>query len=316
MNEEVSPDAVSEDIDWFPRDLTLAGPERHPVQMLQHQTLDGRPTVHDGETASVLGLAAAPIEGPTHFSQFDPLAYCLWGPRWFELGCLSAHFTQMVFEGDGVVAIARPFRPTAAEISAHKSDGSAVLAGSISVPEHPLRTQVQSRRDLAKGAQGLRILDQLKIGMTSAADDPVSIDHSSNNGPLYPFSLADKLSAITEPNPWYTAEGGKLSPWGRPILPTEMISVLAMKTPPELPVRQPSVGLFLDLEVQVHGNPLFVAAEYTVSHEVVGLGESRKTESYWTQSVLTDAVSGRLAATVLLHQGVFKASHPAYAERF
>lgn len=301
-------------LDWFPSELTLAGPERHPVQLLQHQTLDGRPTVHNRETASALGLAAAPIEGPTHFSQFDPLAYCLWGPRWFELGCISAHFTQMVFEGDAVVATARPFRPTAAEISAHKADGSAVLSGSISVPGHSLRTRVQSRKDLATGVQGLRILDQLEIGMVSAPDAPVSVDYSSNNGPHYPFSLDDKLGAVTEPSPWYTPDGGRRSPWGRPILPTEMISVLAMKTAPEFPVRQPSIGLFLDLEIQLHGEPLFVDTGYTVTHEVVGLSESRKTESYWTRSVLADAVSGRRAATILLHQGVFKASHPAYAE--
>jgi Transposase IS116/IS110/IS902 family len=41
-------------------------------------------SLHDGEAAASLGLIGAPIEGPTHFSQFDPLALALWGQNWFE----------------------------------------------------------------------------------------------------------------------------------------------------------------------------------------------------------------------------------------
>ena len=29
------------------------------------------------------------------------------------------------------------------------------------------------------------------------------------NGPGYPFSLDEKLGAITEPHPWYTPDGGR-----------------------------------------------------------------------------------------------------------
>ena len=51
-----------------------------------------------------MGLAGAPIEGPTHFSQFDPLAVTLWGTAWFERGCISSHFRTMVVEGEQVQA--------------------------------------------------------------------------------------------------------------------------------------------------------------------------------------------------------------------
>jgi hypothetical protein len=73
-------------------DGALVGPARHPKQMLGDQQYDGHASLHDDDVAGGLGLAGAPIEGPTHFSQFDPLAFSAWGRRWFETGCISAHF--------------------------------------------------------------------------------------------------------------------------------------------------------------------------------------------------------------------------------
>jgi hypothetical protein len=92
----------------------------------------------------------------------------------------------------------------------------------------------------------------------------------------------------------------------------EMLSVLAHKSGVGWPVRTPSLGLFLDLEVRLVDGPVFVDQDYTVEHEVVGLGQSRRTESYWTRSTLTDESTGRPAAVVLLHSGVFKDSYPGY----
>ena len=76
--------------------------------------------------------------------------------------------------------------------------------------------------------------------------------------------------------------------------------------------RQPSVGLFLDLEVRLLDGPLFVSEHYDVVHTIVGMSESRRTESFWTQSAITPAGGGTTIATVLLHQGVFKDSFPDY----
>ena len=81
---------------------TLVGPLRTPAQMLAEQEYAGHTSVHDDETAAKLGLAGAPIEGPTHFSQIDPLAVERWGQSWFEQGCVSSHFLNMVVEGEQV----------------------------------------------------------------------------------------------------------------------------------------------------------------------------------------------------------------------
>ena len=135
----------------------------------------------------------------------------------------------------------------------------------------------------------------------------VTMDFDTSNGALYPFTLADKLERITERSSWYDPDGD--SPWGAPIVPTEMLSVLAHQAGAHFPVRGPAVGLFIDLEVRFVDGPVFVGRPYEIVHTLVGIGQSRAVESYWTESTITDPDSGGHAATVLLHQGVFKASY-------
>jgi hypothetical protein len=295
----------------FDTEITLTGPWRRPAQMLAEQEYDGHASVHDDATAESLGLAGAPIEGPTHFSQIDPLAVAAWGPAWFERGCVSAHFRTMVVEGEEVQA-SLVLAGDSGRIDAVKRDGSPVLTGTASIgPEHA-ETELQRRIDSVGDPGELHIVDRLSIGETRQGTHPVRITRAERNGAGYPFSLDDKLARITEPHPWYTAEGGTSSPWGRAVVPMEMISVLAHKAGPSWPVRTPSLGLFLDLEVRIVDGPVFVDQEYDVDHEIVGLGQSRRTESHWTRSTLTDVSTGRATVVVLLHSGVFKDSYPEY----
>jgi hypothetical protein len=295
----------------FDTEVTVSGPMRAPVQMLAEQGLGGFGTVHDDATAAGLGLAGAPIEGPTHFSQFDPLAVTLWGRDWFEQGCISSHFRTMVVEGEQVQASMTTTGPTTARVEAHKADGTPVLTGTASVgPDHP-QTELEGRL-AAQGDPGeLFVVDQLRVGMRTDGG-VTSIDRTTANGAGYPFSLAQKLERITEPHEWYSEHGGRSSPWRRAIVPTEMISVLAFKGGEPLPVRSPALGLFLDLEVRLVAGPLFVEQDYRIEREVVGLSQSRRTESYWTRTTITDVESSRPVAAVLLHSGVFKESYPGY----
>ncbi len=70
----------------------LVGPWRQPHQMLNAQIYDSHASIHDDATARKLGLQGGTIEGPTHLSQFEPLCASVWGPSWFEAGCISAHY--------------------------------------------------------------------------------------------------------------------------------------------------------------------------------------------------------------------------------
>ena len=68
-------------------------------------------------------------KGPTHFSQFAPLGFALWGNHWLEQGCISAHYRSPVYEGEEVRAFLR--RPGAgaalAEIWMLRANGDEIL---------------------------------------------------------------------------------------------------------------------------------------------------------------------------------------------
>ncbi|HEY3887010.1 MAG TPA: hypothetical protein VGL73_00440 [Caulobacteraceae bacterium] len=209
----------------FDTQLTLRGPLRQPRQMLAQQEYGGHASIHDDATAERLGLRAGPIEGPTHFSLFPPLLAKIWGQAWFERGCISSHYLNMVVEGEAVRAFADvpPDGATSTRVWAEKEDGTPVLEASASIG--PGETLLDQRMRALRPPERLLILADLKVGMTGARDEAVRMDPDQHMGALYPFSLNQKLAAITETSPWYSDAAA--SPWGRAIIPIEMVSVLA-----------------------------------------------------------------------------------------
>lgn len=300
----------------FDTPLAICGPLRKPRQMLAEQEYGGHSSIHDDAMAEKLGFRAGPIEGPTHFSLFPPLLEHLWGRAWFERGCLSAHYQNMVVEGEEVRAFAQlpPAGATTTRAWAAKADGTPVLEASASVgPEHG-ETLLEQRMARLQPAQRLVILADLRVGMTGAAQERVRMDPDQHMGALYPFSLAQKLSVITESSPWYC--DGASSPWGRAIVPLEMVSVLAQYTSREagFPVKGPAVGLFADQEIRMIDGPLFVGEDYLLRREIVALSESRRTESYWVRTDIFDASGSRLVAQMLLNHATLKHSYAGYDE--
>ena len=298
--------------------LVITGPPRSPAQMLAEQSYDDHLSVHDEATAARLGLRGAPIEGPTHFSQFEPILAALWGERWFSHGCLSAHFLNMVLEGEQVQATVTSPGPgaEAVRIDAAKTDGTPVLTGTASVDGERDTTALAPRlaKAQANPPADLVILDRLSVGQVGLADSTVSTDPDQHHGKLYPFSLRQKLASITETLSWHDPDSGGETPWGAAVVPMEMLSVLtgAGSGDAGFAPRQPSLGLFVDLEVRALGRPVLVGRTYRVHREIVALAESRRTESYWTRSTLFDAETDEATAEVLLHSGVFKDSFPDY----
>ena len=298
----------------FDTPLSLCGPLRQPKQMLADQEYGGHTSIHDDSTAETLGLRAGPIEGPTHFSQFVPLLAHFWGKAWFERGCLSAHFRNMVVEGETVRAFVElpPQGAMHTRAWAEKGDGTPVLEASASVgPDHG-ETLLEQRMARLHPPGNLVILSDLEVGMTGAEDEPVRMDPDQNMGKLYPFSLNEKLGKITESSPWYSE--GSASPWGRAIIPLEMVSVLAKYTSHKANflVKQPSIGLFADLEIRMIEGPLFVGQGYLLRREVVALSESKRTESCWVRTRILDGAGQRLKAEMLLNHAVMKESFPGY----
>ena len=298
----------------FDAPLALCGPLRQPHQMLADQAYGGHASIHDDAMAGKLGFPAGPIEGPTHFSQFVPLLAHLWGRAWFERGCLSAHYQNMVVEGESVRAFVQLPEPgaTRARAWAEKADGTPVLEASASLgPDHGT-TLLEQRLAALRPPGQLVILSDLHVGLQGAEEERVRMDLDQHMGDLYPFSLRQKLERITEPSPWYAEAGA--TPWGRAVIPLEMVSVLAEYTNAQarFPVKHPVVGLFADQEIRMVDGPLFVGEDYRVRREVVALSQSKRTESYWVRTRICDAKGQTLKAEVLLNHAVLKHSYEGY----
>ena len=292
----------------------LKGPLRSPVNMLTEQKYGGHKSLHDDAEAARLGIKAGPIEGPTHFQQFVPLLAEVWGNAWFERGCFSCHFLNMVFDGEKVRAeIDRPAPGATRTLArAFKEDGTPVLEASATLgPDHG-ETLLEGRMKTLRPANDLVILADMKVGMQGASEERVRMGPDQNMGDLYPFSLAEKLEVITEDSPIYSDAAA--SPWGRAVVPLEMVSVLANYSSygARFPVKHPSIGLFADLEIRMIEGPLFVGEEYVLRREVVALSESRRAENYWIRTRIFDASGQKQVAEMLLNHGVMKASYPAY----
>ncbi|MEY9359309.1 hypothetical protein ABH994_002030 [Bradyrhizobium yuanmingense] len=291
----------------------LIGPWRQPRQMLQAQTYDAHASIHDDATAQKLGFKGGTIEGPTHFSQFAPLGERLWGQAWFEIGCLSAHYRSVCYEGEEVQAIlAKPLPGTRqCQIQMVKRDGTEVLRGTASVGDLPVATALEARLGELKPLTDPVILRDVKVAQTSKRQS-VRMAFDQNMGDLYPFSLRQKLAVITESSPFYS---GADNPWGKPIIPMEMLSVLFQyrsKDDP-LPAKGPAVGLFADQEIRLLKGPLFEGEEYEVEREVVALSGSRRTESAWVKTRVFDK-AGTMVAAMLLNMATLKESYAPYEE--
>jgi len=221
----------------------------------------------------------------------------------------------MVVEGEEVRAFAAlPANgATSTRVWAEKADGTPVLEASASVgPDHG-QTLLEKRMAELRPPGRLVILEDLRVGMTGAEDEPVRMDADQHMGALYPFTLNQKLAVITENSSWYS--DASASPWGRPIIPLEMVSVLAeySNRKAQFPVKGPAVGLFADQEIRMIDGPLFVGEDYLLRREIVALSESRRTESYWVRSRIYDATGERLLAQVLLNHATLKHSYAGYA---
>ncbi|HKS58318.1 MAG TPA: hypothetical protein VJS12_23680 [Steroidobacteraceae bacterium] len=295
----------------------LIGPLRAPRQMLAAQKYDDHTSIHDNETAQKFGFKGGTIEGPTHFSQFVPLCVSLWGPRWLAEGSLSAHYRNACFEGEKVRAIVTKPQGEATQttIRMEREDGTEILRGTAAVGANNPPSALEQRISELKPPETCVILRDVYVGMRTKRI-AVRMDATQHMGALYPFSLAQKLAAITEPSPWYTAEGAASSPFKRAIIPVEMVSVLLNYSgdAAALPVRKPVVGLFADQEIRMHRGPLFVGEPYEMDREVVALSGSRRTESLWIRTRVFEPGREEILATMLLNAAYMKDSYPGYEE--
>ena len=295
----------------------LSGDFLSPIQLLNDQKYDGHKSLHDEAMAESLGFSGAPIEGCTHLSQFVPLLEKIYKNQWFISGCISVHYKNMVFEGEKVKAFAKLPKNNSkiTDIWMEKEDGTPVLSGSAGIGPKYGKSTLDALISKLDKPDNLIILSNIKEGMKGSERVSVKMEFGQHMGDLYPFSLEDKLEVITEPNQWYNEETGKNSPWGRPILPIEMISVLTnyCGNPSNFTVKGPVIGLFANQEIKLLGGPLFVGEEYQIEKEIIAVSESKRVETYWCMTYVYNK-DNRLVAECLLNQAFLKDSYEKYQE--
>ena len=294
----------------------LEGPWRMPRNLLQAQTYGGHASVHDDATARSMGFAAAPIEGPTHISQFVPLCCELWGARWLEQGCIALNYKAAVMDGEEVMAFVEipenGSRQSA--IGMVKRDGTEVLRGTASIGADTQGSAVETKLAmLGEPDPGRVIFGHVAPGMVRPRFT-ARIAFDQGMGDLYPFTLSDKIASITEPSPWYEERAD--SPWGAPVLPVEMISVLAhhrAAQDPWLP-RKSTIDLFVDQQIKLIDGPLLAETDYEIERSLVGLSASRRTESCWVRTDIYRPGGSDLLASMLLNVASFKDSYAGYEQ--
>jgi hypothetical protein len=197
-----------------------------------------------------------------------------------------------------------------------KRDGTEVLRGTASVGRDAAVTALERRLTELKPLADPVILRDIRVGMATKRQ-AVRMAFDQNMGELYPFSLQDKLKVITEPSAFYLPDAASENPWGRAIIPMEMLSVLFQYRAREdrLPVKGPAVGLFADQEIRLIRGPLFVGEQYRVEREVVALSGSRRTESAWVRTTVL-AADDVTVATMLLNLASIKDSYAPYQQEY
>jgi hypothetical protein len=260
-----------------------------------------------------VGFKAAPIHGTVHWSQFTPLLLQLFGPTWFESGSISVHFKTMVSHLQPVRAFASLPGGTSGTTAQNGRfadgfnqvgiwmelwDGRVVLEGTASVGRRPSdapATMIETKLAEVKPVKGQLVFIRHPVGTatlppaTKADQETAQIDFAQTIGPLFPFTLTEKLDCITEYHPWFSAEHGSDSPWGRAILPPEslnqiMLGLCGTSTAAKWPKcgedgwleeaigARTAVGLFGGCEVIVHNGPVFVGEKYHISRKLIAKG--------------------------------------------
>ncbi len=272
-------------------------------------------SIHDADQARRLGFRGSAVAGTTHLDCFVPPMLDVYGQRWFEEGCLSLYFDNVVVSGESIQAVVR--RPGAGE------DQSEVWARFVDDPDMsvahgtaglggPGRSELSTR--------DLRLADPASLRLLKGVTPGAPIGETVRTVALADQAHNIETGVMNEPLPWYTSE----SPWGGPIAsPTQtaslMLGVLYGADGSYLPALAPAIGhtpaMFGAAEVAYVRGPIFTDQPYQVTGQVVGVGESPKTEYFWWDASARDEDGHEVARLRHLFR-IIKAGSPLYPEQY
>lgn len=268
-------------------------------------------SIHDADEALRLGFRGSAGAGVVHLDCFVPPLLEAFGPEWFERGSLSLYFENIIISGEQVEsAVHRPlagvprtrvFAQRVGEPDFLVTQGTASLGFD---PQSELRTRDlrlcdESELRLLKGVRPGRSLGEM-TRVVSAEEQAAALRSGGANTQL----------------PWYTER----SPWGGPIACPSHLAFMMLRMANAddgtyFPQLNPAIGdtasMFGAMELAFINGPVFLDRPYTVRGEVVGVGQSPKTEYVWWDASAFDEAGKEVVRIRHLFR-IIKAASPLY----
>ena len=279
------------------RDGVLIGPVRSPKNTASHL---GAGSIHDDATAQKLGFRGGTVTGSLHMEQFPPLLVEAFGEEWLRQGGLSLYFKYATTDSEPVQAFARQPSGNRTEVWMDDSKGNRVADGTASLGPDAEST-LQQRMAAMPAPQDLRILKGVQAG-DAGERLPTRISQEAQDG---------RLAVITEPLAAYTDPGI----YGERIAtPALQVQVLRAGERSMLPRNSDfGVGLFGAIELQLHGQPVFIEHDYECQCRVLAVGETPKTEYLYYSASLYEPGSDEQVLSMIMMTRFMKASSQLWA---
>lgn len=256
----------------------------------------GSGSIHDDATATELGFRGGTVPGDVHMNQFVPVLLEAFGDDWWQRGFLQVDFKAATVDLEPVRASVR----ADGSVAMHRDDGLLVCIGRAGLGSLPVLDDRRARpADQAPTQLLARVRPGLSLGIypvlatatrqferydAGVISDPLPIYRSGFDGagaqvPACPSTLVEFL-------------------WGPP-----MDGLRPLVSPD-------AVGLFGAIDIGHVQGPMLLGRRYTVSAEVVAVGDSPKTEFLWFESTARDD-AGAIVVQFRMMLRFMKASVPA-----
>lgn len=293
------------------REGKVLGGWRAPENVYKSSTT----SIHDDSVAQKVGMRGGTIQGTIHLSMFAPLAYKIFGDRWFEKGTISMYYTFATIEKEEVRAIIELPPDTTKEMLliaakdvqvkawAELKNGQQIMTGTVSIgsPKEPSYLQATELKN--SNPEDLRILARLKVGDEIPSKDILLTQEDANRG----------IYRITDQLEFY--KGKEKSPWKNAIFyPTAMYEAMALGSERRDTEDFKAVPFFGATELRNINGPALIGVPYIAKGKYICIGASRKTEYVWFDSTLEEKETGKIIASMRHLDRFMKAGSPLYEE--
>lgn len=270
-------------------------------------------SIHDPERARALGFRGSAVAGIFHLDCFAPLLLDAYGPDWWRRGGLSLYFQNIVISGEPVRAyLERPRQPGAMTgIQARRADDPSIIVatGTASLNDH-------TRHDLM--TRDLRLGDPSRLRLLKGLQPGTFIGEKVHDMPASRQDAMLKSGGVNQDMPFYHLP----QPFGAPIASISQAAYVMVRLGHDdghsglrhlAPDSDHAAGMYGACQLVFVNGPIFLDRPYTVRGEVVGVGDSPKTEYCWWDATAHDEKGVEVARVRHLLRFI-KTGSPLYPE--